>query len=131
LAKKPSQGKSNKGGRPPAAVNREELMKLAERQWTVGEIAAFFRVSRDTIERRFAADIIEAKERGVAKLRDLQWRRAMEGSDKIIVHMSKHYLDQHEKIENKVEVDSRNVNANLDVTKQKLREYLTKLESDV
>jgi hypothetical protein len=83
-------------GRPKAPIDREQLIKCAERQWLTTEIAAFFRVSVSTIDRNFAEDIREARQRGHAKLRDIQWKRALEGSDRMIEHMSKHYLKQHE-----------------------------------
>lgn len=78
-------------------VDVEQLRQCAQKQWSNVEIAAHFRVSTDTIERHFAAIIKEARESGRAKLRDLQWKRALEGSDRMIMHMSEHYLGQHTK----------------------------------
>jgi AraC-like DNA-binding protein len=86
-------------GRPEAPIDAEHLKKLAERQWSVVEIAAFFGVSHDTIERRFAEEIAASRHRGCAKIRDLQWKRAMEGSDRIIIHMSEQYLGQTRKMD--------------------------------
>jgi DNA-directed RNA polymerase specialized sigma24 family protein len=80
--------------RPIKPIDEEQLRKCAEKQWTIEEIAAFFRVSRDTIERRYAAIYKEARQSGRAKLRDLQWARALNGSDTMLKHMSEHYLDQ-------------------------------------
>lgn len=82
------------GGRPKKPIDREQLERCAEKHWTVTEIAAHFRVSPKTIERRFGQLIQECKERGKTKLRDLQWRRAVEGSDRVLLHMSEHYLGQ-------------------------------------
>lgn len=81
--------------RPRKKIDVEQLIKCAEKQWHIREIAAFFRVSTDTIHRRYAAIIEEARNSGKAKLRDLQWKRALEGSDTMIKHMSEHYLEQH------------------------------------
>lgn len=78
-------------------IDKEQLEKCAERQWTIEEIAAFFRVSKQTINRRFGPVIDECRERGRSKIRDLQWRKALEGSDKMIIHISKHYLKQHDR----------------------------------
>ena len=75
-------------------IDPEILCKLAERQWTVPEIAAFFGVSRDTIERRFAEKVTQSRHNGAAKLRDLQWKKAIQGDSRMIIHMSKHYLGQ-------------------------------------
>jgi len=80
--------------RPKKPIDEEQLRKCAEKQWTVREIAAFFRVSHDTIQRRYASVIEEARQSGRAKLRDLQWARAVNGSDTMLKHMSEHYLDQ-------------------------------------
>lgn len=83
--------------RPRIKIDEEQVRQCAMKMWSIREIAAFFRVSHDTIERRFASIILEARQSGYAKLRDLQWKRAMEGSDTMIKHMSEHYLQQHSK----------------------------------
>lgn len=80
--------------RPRIKIDVEQLESLAERQWTITEVAAFFRVSRDTIERRYAANYADGKQRGFAKLRDLQWKRAEQGSDRMLIHLGEQYLGQ-------------------------------------
>ena len=89
-------------GRTKVKIDVEQLEKCAEKQWSLEEIAAFFRCSTKTLERNFVGIIEEAKKRGRTKLRDLQWQRALAGSDRMIEHMSKHYLGQHER--NKVDI---------------------------
>ncbi len=89
--------------RPKKPIDQEQLEKLAEKQWSIEQIAAFFRVNRATIERRFAEKINDARQRGRAKIVDLQWKRALEGSDRMIMHMSAHYLGQSQKLELAVE----------------------------
>lgn len=84
--------------RPKKPIDVQQLENLAEKQWSVAEISAFMRVNRSTIERRYAENYAAAKQRGRAKLKDLQWKRALEGSDRMLIHMSKHYLNQHEKV---------------------------------
>jgi len=84
-------------GRPPKQLDREQIIKCAEKQWSIEEIAAFFRVHRTTIERKYSAEVELGRQNGRAKLRELQWKRALEGSDTMIKHMSEHYLDQHSK----------------------------------
>lgn len=113
-------------GRKTAEIDAGHLEVLAERQWSLLEIAAFFRVSHDTIERRFASKIKEARLRGHAKIRDLQWKRALEGSDKMIVHMSEHYLEQHQEV--KTTVVSDKVAAMSD---DELKKRMDRLEQDV
>jgi hypothetical protein len=88
--------------RPRKKIDQEQLERCAEKHWTILEIAAHFRVGKKTIERRYGSLIAECRERGKSKLRDLQWRRALEGSDRVLLHMSKHYLEQHEKQINEV-----------------------------
>lgn len=87
--------------RPIKKIDLHQLEMCAEKHWSITEIAAHFRVSTRTITRRYVKVIEEARQRGKTKLRDLQWKRAIEGSDTMIKHMSEHYLDQHQK--NKVE----------------------------
>lgn len=83
--------------RPRIKIDKEQVEKCAEKQWTNREIAAFFRVNEVTLWRRYAKEIDDARQRGLTKLRDLQWKRALEGSDRMIEHMSKHYLGQHDR----------------------------------
>lgn len=83
--------------RPRKKIDIAQLEQLAERQWSVRQIASFFRVSHDTLQRRYASIIADARLRGSAKIIDLQWKRAMEGSDTMIKHMAEHYLGQSSK----------------------------------
>ena len=78
--------------RPRIKIDVEQLEKCAEKQWSVAEIAAFFRVSHDTIERRYALIIKEARARGTAKLRDLLWQRAINGSDRILENIADRFI---------------------------------------
>lgn len=88
-----------KVGRPLIKIDQLQVEKLAEKQWSILQIAGFFRCSADVIERRFLPIIKEARHRGSAKLVDLQWVQALKGSDKMIIHMSKHYLGQTDKLD--------------------------------
>lgn len=113
-------------GRPKKKINVQQLELLAEKQWHAREIAAFFRVNESTIKRRFTPLIEECKQRGKAKLRDLQWRRALDGSDRILLHMSKHYLGQHDKVEHAGSVDQ----VTYDMGKADAREALFKANQE-
>jgi hypothetical protein len=73
--------------RPPKPINSKQVEELAERHWSIEQIAAFFRVDRRTIERRFAAVIEDARHRGRAKLIDMLWKRADE-SDRILENLA-------------------------------------------
>lgn len=86
--------------RPKKLINVEQLEKLAEKQWNIEQIAGFFGVSRDTLERRYAANIKDARNRGAAKLTDALYARALGGkvnlpdgkiaflasSDRLLIH---------------------------------------------
>lgn len=90
-------------GRPRKQVDLDLLEKLAAKQWSDREIAATLNVSVDTLHRHFAEHIEKGRQSGQAKLRDLQWKRALEGSDRVLLHMSAHYLGQNQKLELAVE----------------------------
>ena len=83
--------------RPRKPIDVEQLKKCAEKQWSNVEIAAFFHIHVTNLAKRFAKIIEESRESGRAKLRDLQWQRALQGSDTMIKHMSEHYLGQRTK----------------------------------
>ena len=79
--------------RPKAKIDEKNLEALAERQWTDVQIAAFFGVDERTIQRRFAAKLIECRQRGKAKLLDVLWQRGVaEKSDRILVHLADRVL---------------------------------------
>ncbi len=85
--------------RPIKPIDDEQLMKLAAMHCSVGEIAAFFDVSRDTIERRYAAEISKGREMGKSKLRRLQWQSAEKGNVVMQIFLGKQYLGQSDKVE--------------------------------
>jgi len=86
-----------KRGRPPKwdKIDPDQVRQCAIKLWKNEEIAAFFQVSVDTIERHFAGVLADARQNGKAKIRDLQWKRALEGSDRMILHLSEHHLGEH------------------------------------
>lgn len=89
MAKAPRSEK--KPGRPQAPIDEEQLIVLAEKHWSIEQIAAFFRVSRDTIERRFSAVVEEARHRGAAKIIDKLWVRSDE-SDRILINLAERVI---------------------------------------
>lgn len=98
MDEKPKRGRPSKG----AEIDPEQVRQCAMKLWKIEEIAAFFRVSTDTINRHFASLIAEARQSGKAKIRDLQWKRALEGSDTMIKHLAEHHLDEHTKNRNEI-----------------------------
>lgn len=79
------------------AISEREVKKLAEMQCTTTEIANFFEVSEDTIERRFAGKLARWRKGGHCSLRRSQWIKALEGhsGDTVMLkHLGKCYLGQ-------------------------------------
>lgn len=96
----------NKGGRPPAEIDLEQLEKLGQLQCTQPELAAFFGVTLRTIEKRLALpEYREAydkgKGNGLTSLRRAQFRAAVEDKNPtMLVWMGKQLLDQKDKSHN-------------------------------
>lgn len=99
--KSSKQIQKNKGGRPQIALNEEQIRELARIQCTNTEIAAVMRCSQDTIERRFAGIIKEAREEGKSSLRRAQYQAAMKGNSAMLIWLGKHLLDQKDENHNK------------------------------
>jgi hypothetical protein len=85
-----AQGKRNN-------IDEDAVFKLAQRHWTKAEIAAFFDVHPDTITNNFQAVWLKGKEVGKANLRDAQWKRALNGSDTMLIWLGKNILGQKDK----------------------------------
>lgn len=99
----------NKGGRPRKDINKEFFENLCGLQCTKEEVASFFDVSEDTIERfckreygeSFAVVFSKKRERGKISLRRTQWKLA-EKSATMAIFLGKQYLDQSDKIEQRI-----------------------------
>jgi len=94
-------------------VDWEEFDKLCGIQCTLPEIAAWFNVSEDTIERivirekhcKFAEYFNQKRSRGKIPLRRRQYQAAMDGNTALLIWLGKQYLGQSEKIEKQDIVD--------------------------
>jgi hypothetical protein len=99
--KEPKAEKST--GRPRIEFDKKIIEGLARIQCTDEEIAAVLGVSADTIARRKNDDpeFLEFLERGRgngrATLRRLQWQRAQNGSDTMLVWLGKNVLGQRDR----------------------------------
>lgn len=122
-----------KTGRPKIEIDFAEVDKLCQIQCTGEEIASFFEVSYDTLERRckekfkvsFAEYIKEKSAKGKSSLRRLQWKAAMNGNVTMLIWLGKQYLGQADKTNY---IDESNYNNN----KEALRDKLVKeLKSDI
>ena len=122
-----------KTGRPKIEIDFAEVDKLCQIQCTGEEIASFFEISYDTLERRckeqfkvsFAEYIKEKSSKGKSSLRRLQWKAAMNGNVTMLMWLGKQYLGQADKTNY---IDESNYNNN----KEALRDKLVKeLKSDI
>lgn len=94
-------------------VDWDEFDKLCGIQCTLPEIAAWFNVSEDTIERicirekrvKFAEYFNQKRSRGKIPLRRRQYQAAMDGNTALLIWLGKQYLGQSEKIEKQDIVD--------------------------
>ena len=87
-------------GRPKAKVDVEILKNLASIGCPTYEIASVMNVSARTLKRNFAEIIDQYREQGKASLRKKMYERAMKGNDKLLVWLSKQYLNMSDRIHN-------------------------------
>ena len=93
-------------GRPRKEINQKEFEKLCGIQCTKIEIAAWFDISEDTLEKRiadiygetFTAVFNKKRQIGKSSLRRTQWRLA-EKSAAVAIFLGKNFLGQSDKIE--------------------------------
>lgn len=82
--------------RPTKPVDVGALRKLAAMHCTNKEIASFFDVSPETIERRFAPELAKARQNGKTKIRDGLWKLADKGNLGALIWLSKQHLGMSE-----------------------------------
>ena len=94
-------------GRPKLEIDWNEFGKLCKIQSTLEEMAAWFNVSEDTVERRVKekfgmnfADVYKQKKgQGKVSLRRKQWQVALKGHPTMLIYLGKQHLDQTDKVE--------------------------------
>lgn len=97
-------------GRPRKEMDMAEFEKLCRLQCTKAEIASWFDMSEDSVERRcaelyemtFAAVFALKRGKGKISLRRTQWSMA-EKSPAMAIFLGKQFLDQSDKREEKLE----------------------------
>lgn len=87
--------------RPRKQVDEKLISKLASIACTTEEIAIIAGVSKDTLERRFAAVIEKGRHNAKASLRRMQWKTASKGNATMQIWLGKQHLGQTDKVENK------------------------------
>lgn len=85
--------------RPRKQVDKDKLFILASLGLTTSEIAAVLEVSSDTLERNFAEEMSEGKEKCKASIRRKQFELAMAGNPTMLIWLGKQLLGQKEKSE--------------------------------
>lgn len=96
--------------RPVKVIDVELLKKLASIMCTNEEMAHILGVSKDTLERRYAAVIKEAKDTGKMTLRRWQWEACKKGNTALLIWMGKQHLGQSDKQEANVQVQTIKIN---------------------
>lgn len=109
-SKEPREPK--KMGRPILEIDWETFQKLLEYQASLEEVAAWFKMSPDTVETRVKEKFgrtfsdVSKEFRGVGKLslRRKQFQEAMKGNTKLLIWLGKQYLEQRDKREDTVNI---------------------------
>ena len=87
-------------GRPQKPIDEKVLANLSQINCTQEEIASILGISARTLQRRYA-DLIEVnKNKGKASLRKRMYEKAMKGNDKLMIWLSKQYLNMTDRIHN-------------------------------
>lgn len=88
--------------RPQKQINAAQVRKLAAIMCTTEEMADILGCSKDTLERRFAADIKKGRSQAKSSLRSAQFKKALRGNAIMQIWLGKQHLGQTDK---PVEVD--------------------------
>ncbi len=80
--------------RPQIQIDPDQVTALAETGMKVVEVAEFFGVSADTIQRNYAAEYAKGRHEIKKDLRMAQIRAAKEGNSTMLIWLGKQYLGQ-------------------------------------
>ena len=92
--------KKKQQGRPHKAIDEKILANLSQIGCTQEELGSILGVSARTLQRRFAEIIEVNKNKGKASLRKRMYEKAMKGNDKLLIWLSKQYLNMSDRIHN-------------------------------
>ncbi len=95
--------------RPRKEVDENLLDRLAAVGLTTSEIASILEVSPDTLERNYAEEMREGKEKAKASVRRKQFELAMAGNPTMLVWLGKNLLGQTDRIEHTGELGIKTV----------------------
>ena len=86
-------------GRPAKDIDPEMVRKLAKLGCNQDEIADFFDTTQSVISERFRSDFQLGRAESKISLRRMQFKRAMQGSDRMLIHLGKVYLGQTDRLD--------------------------------
>ncbi len=86
-------------GRPLKDIDAEMVRKLARMGCTREDTAEYFDCSHSVISERFRQDFHQGRAESRISLRRAQWKRAMSGSDRMLIHLGKVYLGQTDRLD--------------------------------
>jgi hypothetical protein len=84
--------------RPVKPIDAETVRKLAKIGCTQEDIAEFFGCSHSVISERFRQEFHQGRAASKISLRRAQWKSAMRGSDRMLIHLGKCYLGQSDRL---------------------------------
>lgn len=85
-------------------IDKEEVEKLAAMACTTEEIAHFFDVSSDTIERNFAAILKKGRSKGKMSMKRALFQKVQAGDLGAMVWWGKNFAGMSDKVEQKQEI---------------------------
>ena len=85
-------------GRPQKSIDEKVLANLSQIGCTQEEIGSIVGISARTLQRRFAYLLEVNKNKGKASLRKRMYEKAMKGNDKLLIWLSKNYLNMVDKV---------------------------------
>jgi hypothetical protein len=91
--------KDVKMGRPATDIDDDTVRKLAKLGCTQDEIADFFGVTQSVISERFRSDFHLGCAQSKISIRRMQFKRAMQGSDRMLIHLGKVILGQTDRLD--------------------------------
>jgi AraC-like DNA-binding protein len=81
-------------GRPQKYIDPDQVYKMSSYGLSTAEIADVLACDPSTISRRFAGELNRARAACKISLRMAMWKRAMAGSDRMLIHLGKVVLRQ-------------------------------------
>ena len=85
-------------GRPKKELDEEVIARLSQIGCTQEEIGSVIGISARQLQRRYADLVADNKNKGKASLRKKMWEKALKGDPKMLIWLSKNYLNMVDKV---------------------------------